>query len=141
MKLQFTRVVAIVAGALIGISAFAGGAADKVTGHFRHAGPVNDPGDVIYSKTISAHEAFAGRPQRGFIYAVRPDGAPRNFYEQATPLPVGFAEDAVYVDYRATIPCSADFAGPREVLPTRRGAYAATEIGVFATDPECWTTR
>jgi hypothetical protein len=74
MKLQFTRVVAIVAGALIGISAFAGGAADKVTGHFRHAGPVNDPGDVIYSKTISAHEAFAGRPQRGFIYAVRPDG-------------------------------------------------------------------
>ena len=74
MTVLFTRASLVIAGTLMSFSAFAGNAADKVTGDFRHAAPVNDPGDVIYSKHISAHEALAGRPQRGFIYFVRPDG-------------------------------------------------------------------
>ena len=74
MTRNFERLLCVLAGMLLAGSAIADGAADAVTGSFRHAGPANDPGDVIYSKVISAHEAFADRPQRGFIYAVRPDG-------------------------------------------------------------------
>ena len=74
MTILFTRAIVVIAGTLMCFSALAGNAADKVTGSFRHAAPVNDPGDVIYSKYISAHEALGGRPQLGFIYLVRPDG-------------------------------------------------------------------
>lgn len=74
MTTFLTRAILVIAGTLLCISALAGGAADKVTGGYRHAAPVNDPGDVIYSKRISAHEALDGLRQLGFIFIVRPDG-------------------------------------------------------------------
>jgi len=74
MTTFLSRAIAVIAGTVLSLGALADGAADKVTGGFRHAGPVVDPGDVVYSKRISAHEALGVHPQRGFIYIVRPDG-------------------------------------------------------------------
>lgn len=60
-----------VALCVMGTHALAGGAADKVTGEYAQ-GSCNgcQPGDVLGSvayRLVSAHEAFAKRPQKGFF--------------------------------------------------------------------------
>jgi hypothetical protein len=74
MTAAISRAILLVAVAFACQSVLADGPADTVTGGFRHAAPVNDPGDVIYTKRINAHEAVDGLLQHGFIYIVRPDG-------------------------------------------------------------------
>ena len=100
MTISLRRAILFLAGTLFAASALADGPADKVTGSFRHAGPVNDPGDVVYSKHISAHEALNGMPQFGFIYIVRPDGYTWEYID------LGDTENAcvvVYADGQARV--------------------------------------
>lgn len=71
MTRYFTAAILVAAGVLVSLPAGADGAADKVTGKYWHAACAECP---VYGKNVLAHEASAQKPQKGWIYILRPDG-------------------------------------------------------------------
>lgn len=67
---NFPTAILLAAGLAVSLPVLADGPADKVTGGYRHAACADCP---VYGKKVLAQEAFGDKPQKGWIYIIRPD--------------------------------------------------------------------
>jgi hypothetical protein len=80
--MQRFSLITITAACLLAMTAFAGGAVDKITGEFTRAGCNGcEPGDdllFVANRILTAHEASDKHPQKGFLFSWNDSG---NWFE------------------------------------------------------------